>query len=63
MRTTAKVHILADDTIEFRLGRRAQNPMLIAAGFVDGETVVPCRQQRKLRIIIGYDKHVAPQVA
>ena len=63
VRTVAKVRIRDDDTLEVRLGRRAHNPLLIAAGFADGETAIPWLDNRKLRIVIGYDKHAAPPAA
>ena len=50
-------------TLKVRLGRRAHNPLLIAAGFADGETAIPWLDNRKLQIVIGYDKHAAPQAA
>ena len=56
VRTPAKVRILPD-SIEVRLGRRAHNPLLIAAGFADVELPIPWIEDRKLRIVIGYDKH------
>lgn len=60
VRTTATVRILGD-AIDVRLGRRAHNPLRIGAGFAVGETVVPWLENRKLRILIGYDKHSARQ--
>ena len=58
-RTAAKVRILSD-RIEVRLGQRAHNPLLIAAGFGDGENAIPWLDNRQLRIVIGYDKRGAP---
>ena len=59
VRTAAKVRI-PEDRIEVRLGWRARNPLLIAAGFGDGETKIPWLDDRQLQIVIGYDKHGAP---
>ena len=55
VRTAATVHI-DPETIEVRLGRRAHNPLLIAARFGEQEHVVPWLANRKLRIVIGHDE-------
>ena len=54
-----KVDIL-DDAVEVRPSRQAHNPLLVATGFVDGETAVPQLDQRKLWMVISYDQHRAP---
>ncbi len=55
VRTAATVRI-GPELIEVRLGRRAHNPLLIAAGFGQQETAIPWLANRKLRIVIGHDE-------
>ncbi len=55
VRTSATVRI-GPEVIEVRLGRRAHNPLLIAAGFGEEELEIPWLANRKLRIVIGHDE-------
>ena len=55
VKTTATVRI-REDTVEVRLGRRAHNPLLLAAGFGDDRPKIPWWRGRKLKLVIGLDE-------
>lgn len=48
--------LIRPDRIEVCFGRRAHNPLLIVAGFAGKDITIPWIEDRKLRIVIGYDK-------
>ena len=47
---SARVEIRADG-IDVRLGRRAHNPLLVAAGYADHAVPIPWLEKRPLRIV------------
>ena len=55
VRTTATVRV-GEDTTEVRLGRRAHNPLLLAAGFGTDQPLIPWWGNRKLKLVIGLDE-------
>ena len=55
VRTAATVRI-GEDSIEVRLGRRAHNPLLIAAGFGEDRPAIPWLGNKQLKLVIGLDE-------
>ena len=54
VRTSAKIRIGTEE-IEVRLGRRAHNPLLIAAGLREERPVIPWLGGKRLRLLIGLE--------
>ena len=55
VRTAAKVRI-DERSVEVRLGRRAHNPLLIAAGFGEDRPAIPWLGNKTLKLVIGLDE-------
>ena len=55
VRTAAKIRI-SQECVEVRLGRRAHNPLLIAAGFGEDRPTIPWLGNKQLRLVIGLDE-------
>ncbi len=55
VRTAATVRI-HEHSVEVRLGRRAHNPLLLAAGFGDDRPAIPWLGNKTLKLVIGLDE-------
>ena len=55
VRTAAKIRI-SQECVEVQLGRRAHNPLLIAAGFGEDRPTIPWLGNKQLRLVIGLDE-------
>ena len=55
VRTAATVRI-GERSVELRLGRRAHNPLLLAAGFGQDRPVIPWLGNKTLKLVIGLDE-------
>jgi hypothetical protein len=52
IKASARV-VLSDDTVHVHLGKRAHDPLLLAAGFANTDVTVPWWQGRRLKLHIG----------